>query len=392
MGLQRITCTPEVSASNSCLLADLEEVIAEWTNNIFNTWNIQFKITDDHGNISYVQEVYSPIDFKIFIYDIYELLRSYFDLSDHPGLVGFGTTGLKSLADSRNVRWEIDYVQPSSTLQDLGIYYVAYTNAPSGFLHSGTGESGIGSRFLSRCNLRTVTDAQPCAVSFFGHGETLKVKLLHYVGGIPQLTEVVSNDEIPATNNMQTYNFTLAALATAAEIDVKDIIYADVQMFLNSAPMDSVRFMREPYHRVMERTFAFIGAMGEPEFVVLSGKEQREQEYDGVFLMEHKNYRKADTTLRQLHSSYTGALSEEERMLIWDMAASPWVYVIENGQLREVTIIEAELTDSLPHREPIGYRIKWRFADEMRQRTFDRVPNTLNMTPINNEDTIEGLE
>ena len=65
-------------------------------------------------------------------------------------------------------------------------------------------------------------------------------------------------------------------------------------------------------------------------------------------------------------------MSEGERLLMWDMVASPWVYVIEDGKLREVTITEVELNDTLPHREPVGYRVKWRYADERKQRTFSR--------------------
>jgi len=330
---------------------------------------LTYSITDDHGNTFSVTEKYSPVDNKIAIQDVCELLQPYFDLSDHPGLADFDSLGLKSLADTRRVQFQITI--HCSTTQNCGTYKVAYSNAPSGFLHTGTGDNGIGSRFLSRCDNLTVSSLQPCAVSWFGHGEVLKVKLLHFVDGTPTQTEVAVIGT-PESNNMQTYNFTLQQLAEYVGIGVNDIIYADLQLFLNSAPQDSVRFMLDPYHRPQERTFAFIGAMGEPEFMVLTGQEDREAEFEGVFLMEHKEYRKADTTLRQIHNSYTGALSEGERLLMWDMVASPWVYVIEDGKLREVTITEVELNDTLPHREPVGYRVKWRYADERKQRTFSR--------------------
>lgn len=360
--------TPGTQGGKPCLLADLEKIGIQWTDRQ-QDWAVTYSITDDHGNIYSITEKYSAIENKITIHDVNELLRPYFDLSDHPGLTGFSSPGLKSLSDVRRVLFKI--VIYCSIKQECGTFRLAYSNASSGFLHTGTGDKGIGSRFLSRCDLQTVTAIQPCAVSWFGHGETLKVKLLHYVDGTYILTEVIditSED----SNNMQTYNFTLQDLAKMKGLDVKDIIYADVQLFLNSAPQDSIRFMHEPYHRAQERTFAFIGVMGEPEFVVLTGNEQREAEYEGMFLMEHNDYRKADTKLRQIHNSYTGALSEGERLLIWDMAASPWVYVIEDGQLREVTITEVELTDSLPHMEPVGYRVKWRYTDERKQRTFSR--------------------
>ena len=383
------------------LLGDYDEMVIQW-NTATSSWLLLFTVTDDHGEVTSFTETYAPVDYKITVYDICELLRPYFNLSDHPGLLGFATTGLRSLDNSRRVKLDLTIDSDSSIegwdgvinigesngSTELSGRYFAYTNAPSGFFHSGTDTNGIGSCFLSRCDLLVVTSGQPCAVSWFGHGETLKVKLRHYVDGIPQetaLTDVISAN----TNNMQTYNFTLEALAEAAQIDVNDVIYADVQLFLNSARQDSVRFMHETRHRPLERTFAFIGAMGEPEFMVLTGQEGREAEFEGVFLMEHNDYRKADTTLRLSHNSYTGALSEGERQLIWDMAASPWVYVIENGQLREVTITEVELTDSLPHREPIGYRVKWRYTAEREQRTFRRQPNT---ETFSNDDTIHGLE
>ena len=380
--------------NKSHLLADFPEMVVKWSTGV-SPWRLTFEITDDHEEETTFTEVYAPLPSetqyvdKISVFDICELLRPYFNLSDHPGLVGFNTPGLKSQSDTRRVALKLILHAPND--HNLGKRYFTYSNAPSGFLHSGSDDNGIGSRFLSRQNLYTVKSGHPCAVSWFGHGETLKVKLLHYVDGIPQetaLTDVTSED----TNNMQTYNFTLEALAEAAQIDVKNVIYADVQLFLNSAPQDSIRFMHEPRHRPYERIFAFIGAMGQPEFIALTGTEQREAEFEGVFLMENNDYRKADTTLRRIHTSYTGPLNEGERDTIWDMAASPWVYVIENGQLREVTITEVELTDNSPHREPIGYNVKWHYTSEQRQRTFIRMPNVEEVEVISNDDTIEGLE
>lgn len=377
------------------LLADFLEMVIQWSTGV-SPWQLTFSITDDHGETTSFTESYTPIPTgtegvdKITVYDICELLSPYFDLSDHPGLVGFDTLGLKSQDNTR--RATLNLTLHALNDHNLGSRYFVYSNAPSGIPHTGTDATGgIGSRFLSRCDLLAVASGHPCAVSWFGHGETLKVKLLHYVNGIPQLTEVAALTA-EDSNNMQTYNFTLTALAEAANIDVKDVIYADAQLFLNSALQDSVRFMHDSRHRAHERVFAFIGAMGEPEFFAMTGTENREAEYEGVFLMEHNDYRKADTSLRRIHTSYTGPLNEGERDTIWDMAASPWVYVIENGQLREVTITEVELTDSSPHREPIGYNVKWRYTNELVQRTFSRLPNVEEVEVISNDDTIIGLE
>lgn len=355
------------------LLADFDEMVVQWSDGT-SDWRLTFTISDDHGEVTSFTEMYTPgEDNKFTVYDICEMLRPYFDLSDHPGLAEYGIFGLKSQDNNRRVT--LSLTLHAAANNNLGTRSFVYSNAPSGFLHTGTDATGgIGSRFLSRCDLLAVASGHPCALSWFGHGETLKVKLLHYVDGIPQLTEVAALTA-EDSNNMQTYNFTLTALAEAADIDVKDVIYADAQLFLNSALQDSVRFMHDSRHRAHERVFAFIGAMGEPEFFAMTGTENREAEYEGVFLMEHNDYRKADTTLRCIHTAHTGALSEGERELMWDMAVSPWVYVIENGQLREVTITEVELSDSLPHREPIGYNVKWHYTDEQKQRTFRRNQN-----------------
>ena len=392
---------------NTYLLDDFGSIEVHFDDGA-STWHMIFNITDDHNNTKQIVEIYSPVNDRINILDIRELMRPYFDLSDHLGLLGFNSIGLTSLPNSRKVQLQVvmDCVSEPQNIGDWGVidlneiygdndyqcgtFYMTYTNAPSGFRHTGTGEGGIGSMFLSRYSFKTLTASQPCAVSFFGHGETLKITLLHYVDGIPQ--EKVLNRVAADNNNMHVFNFTLQALATAAEIDVKNVICVNMELFLNSAPMDKICFMHEPKHRPFERIFAFIGAMGQPEFVALTGTEQRDAEFEGVFLMEHNDYRKADTSLRRIHTSYTGPLNEGERDTIWDMAASPWVYVIENGQLREVTITEVELTDSSPHREPIGYNVKWRYTNELVQRTFSRLPNVEEVEVISNDDTIHGLE
>lgn len=361
-------------------LADFDKIDFTWEDTEQNR-TVTFAITDDHGNTSSVSEKYYAVNNKITVQDVSELLRPYFDLSDHPGLTGFATLGLKSLAESRCVSVLTTLTGTNSHTFQLP-HTVVYSNAPTGVGQNGNYPGNaqfLKNRFLSRCDLHTVTANQPCAVSFFANGaERLVVKLQHYVDGDAVQTQVVSID-VTTNYNVNTYNFTLQQLATLANIDVEDVIFADVQLFLTSALGDSIRFMHEPRRRPQERTFAFIGAMGEPEFMVLTGQEGREADFEGVFLMEHNDYRKADTTLRLLHNSYTGPLSEGERLLMWDMAASPWVYVIEDGQLREVTITEVELTDSLPHREPIGYRVKWRYTSEREQRTFSRVQNIPNV-------------
>lgn len=386
------------------LLADFISLLIQW--NQKTTWRIAFNITDDHGVATTFVETYSPVDGKATVHNIHELLRPYFNISDHPGLTGLNTLGLKSLDSTRRVTlgmtihtdpvtselegWDgsVDISGSENKLSDRSF---VYSNAPSGFTHAGNGDNGIGSQFLSRCSLMSVPSEQPCAVSWFGHGETLKVKILHYVDGNPYLTtlpDIVS----PDSDNMQTYNFTLQRLAELADIDVDDIIYVEAQMFLNSAQKDSIRFMHDPRHRAYDCLFAFIGAMGEPEFFSTKGSEQREADFEGIFLMEHHDYRKSATTLRCTHTTFTGPLSEEERAMLWDMAASPWVYVIEDGRLREVTITEVEFTDSLPHREPVGYKVKWRYASELTQRTFSRKPVTEDWIVVHNEDTIHGLE
>ena len=213
--------TPGTQGGTPCLLANLDKIGLQWTDSE-QDWMLTFTITDDHEEQFSMEEKYAPVDNRITIHDVRELLRPYFNLSDHPGLTGFDSLGLKSLTDTRRVQFSITLF--GSMRQFCGTYHVAYSNAPSDFLHVGTGNNGIGSRFLTRGNLKNVSAAQPCSVSFFGHGETLKVKILHYVNGTPFLTklpDVTSED----SGNMQTYNFTLQGLAELADIDEDDIIW-----------------------------------------------------------------------------------------------------------------------------------------------------------------------
>ena len=361
------TFTPEPQAA-PFLLADFDHITLSQVG-YTDDRTLEFVITDDHGTEYTHTETFTPVDDLTEIYDVHELLRPYFDRSDIPGLTGIDDTTMK-VETARNVTLKIrQYAENALLFEET--YNVAYSDTPSDGIH--TGITGIGTRFLLRDNIQEIGPDQHASVSWFGHGEVLKVKMLHYVDGTPTLTQV---RELPSqnTNALHTYNFILRDLADIADVDIDDVIYVDFQLFRNGSPMDSARFTHDTRHRAHERTFAFIGPMGEPEFVTMTGKEAREAEFEGLFLQEHNHYRKASTTLHKIHTAYTGPLSEGQRELIWDMAASPWVYTIEDDTLVEVTITEVELNDSLPRTEPIGLSVKWRYAGEYRQRTFQRQP------------------
>jgi len=361
------TFTPAPQAT-PFLLADFEHITLSQIGYTADR-TLEFVITDDHGTEYSHTEIFTPVDDLTEIYDVHELLRPYFDRSDVPGLTGFSITGMK-YETNRNVTLTIRQYTGNAIYFE-GTYNVAYSDTPSDAGH--TGIAGIGSRFLLRDNMQDIGPDQYASVSWFGHGEVLNVKLLHYVDGTPTLTLVASLTS-QNTNALHSYNFTLRDLAEMVDVDIDDVIYVDFQLFRNDSPMDSARFTHDTRHRAHERTFAFIGPMGEPEFVTMTGKEAREAEFEGLFLQEHNHYRKASTTLHKIHQAYTGPLSEGQRELIWDMAASPWVYTIEDDTLVEVTITEVELNDSIPHTEPIGLSVKWRYAGEYRQRTFHRQP------------------
>ena len=348
---------------------------------------LEFAITDDHNVGHSLTETYFPVDYETTIHDVRELLRPYFQRSDIAGLTDFSRTGLKNDTHQAVHLTIRQYDGPAVAWEQS--YDIVYTDIPTGYIH--TGIASMGSRFLLRDRLHKISADQPSSVSFFAHGEVLKVKMYHYVNGTPELTDV-ADISVDNSNLLKTYNFTLEDLASTLEIDVNDAIYVDIQLLLGQEEQDSVRFMHDRGHRVQRRTFAFIGAMGEPEFVAMTGRELREAEFEGTFLMEHNNYRKANTKLNKIHTSYTGPLTEGGRDLIWDMAASPWVYTIEDGQLVEVTITEVGLTDSSPHAEPIGLSVKWRYADEYLQRTFIRMSNTPHLAGVFDETFDETFE
>lgn len=362
------------------LLQDLDDIhiLAQEGNH-----TIQLSITDTGGQTHTLIETYTATDEGIVVIrDVAELLLPYFDLTENNSFSGFATNGLKRYSttvqlniaesDGANVIWQHHYS-------------VTYSNVPTQYLH--TNHEELVQRFLQRDSTNTVTADQPCSVSFWRGGPAqLTVKMLLSGTSFPSLVEL--QPIYPGSDRLCTYHFTLKYLCQQfinqyflpLPLDVKNLIYADFQLFdiQGEAPVlrDSVRFMHDRGHRAYERTFAFIGPMGEPEYITMTGKEGREAEFEGTFLMEHNDYRKAATKLNKIHTSCTGPITEGGRDLVWDMAASPWVYTIEDGQLVEVTITEVELTDSSPHTEPVGLTVKWRYADEYRQRTFKRTPHT----------------
>ena len=356
------------------LLADFDVIRMEQTG-YDDDRALVFDITDDHGRQYSHTEIFSPVDGVNILYDIREMLRPYFNRSDAPGLTGFDTTSLKLESHGNAVLHIKQYAQENLLFDQA--YNVFYTDTPSGYAHTGAG--GIGSRFLMRGNEVQLGLDNYAAVSWFPHGEYFKVKLLHYSDGVPVLS-VARSYAGYQSNNFCTFNFTLRDLAESLDLDAEDVIYADLQLLTavngKETLLDSVRYMYDRRHRSQERTFAFIGPMGEPEFVTLTGKEQHDAEFLGTFLQAHNDYLKADTKLNRIHTSFTGPLSEGRKDLIWDMAASPWVYTIEDDQLIGVTITEVNLSDSLPRTEPVGLQVKWRYSGEYRQRIFRREPNT----------------
>lgn len=356
------TFTP-AQGSAPLLLGDLDRITIS-QKGYEDDRTLEFAITDDRGEVHIHSGRYATVDGVNVIHDVDELLRPYFHLSESRGLTGgFGLSRNGNFVTLTLRQYSLEVVQFEHT------YRVAYTAVPSGLTDTGQ----AGAMFLTRQPVRRVATDEAAAVSWFNHGEKLLPKVLYLDGDAPRLATLASYPANEA-DGLMTYRFTLDDLANSLRIPADSILYADIQLLSGSRAADSVRFYPRTDIPPHARHFAFIGAMGEPEFLTFTGSEKTEADFDGCFLMEHNDYRKAATVLHPVRTTCTGYIDEGVRDLVWDMAASPWVYVIEDGRLREATILEVDLGESAPHTEPIGLSVKWRFTAEREQITFARKP------------------
>ena len=109
--------------------------------------------------------------------------------------------------------------------------------------------------------------------------------------------------------------------------------------------------------------FKFIGEIGTMEEIYFYGKREREGDFNATYVQAGQNYRKVHTDFSVKYKQYTGAISAEKRDLVYVMAKSPNVWVVENGSAVEVTIIDVDIAESEPHEQPIGLAITYRYAN-----------------------------
>lgn len=119
----------------------------------------------------------------------------------------------------------------------------------------------------------------------------------------------------------------------------------------------------QPKQRRSVNEFRFIGKTGLVETVFFYGSKEREGDFSGTYLQVGDEYQKVHTDFNVNYRIHTGALTPVKRDLVYIMAESPNVWIIENGVRVPVTILDIDVSESEPHTTPIALAVTYRYSN-----------------------------
>lgn len=335
-------------------------------------------LSNNNGVSNSFVEEYDLVSSSIKITDIRNLVAPYFD---------FSADGITQNMEDENLFYLNNH------FVDLTIYLYngssLIRSVGSRFLFSDVPISGTPSsynKFLSRAPLKVmVPRTGMSSVNFISNAGKFVVDVCWVVGSTSRVTRICNQTLTSQPNKRGTFWFSWDLVADAVyqaarstysgltSVNPNSITYLKCSLQNSSGnALDECLFFRENHDRRGLMTFAFIGAMGQLEFVNMVGESERTPSMDGTFLTIDNEYKKVHTDFTLERKAYSGAIQSWQRDNLYDMANSRWVWLVNGRDLIPITITSIDFGELEPHLEPINIAVTYRVSDNYRQRSFSR--------------------
>lgn len=333
------------------------------------TADLVVEIDNQEGTTNSVTEVYEFIDGKTTVSGLRDMLSAYFeyDTPQDDWLNGgvFASPKKSVLVDLKaynnaqllcTKELEVAFsnvIMPKDDYMQSSVFLTRYNNVMVPL-------DGIS---VLNYIYNDAIDSMRAKVTFCKNGENHTIEesmiltaekgaMVHYVFTWPAISDMLRRQE-PAC-------------------DISDIKYAEISLLGENGKLDSVCFIPKQKTQKFMRSFAFIGAMGELEIMNFLACVAREGEKEDEYVQADDKFFKVTSNLNIIYKAYTGSLSNAERDLVYDLVTSKWVWLVDEGHLVPITILDCELEETEPHVEPTALAFKFRISDNYMQRVFRR--------------------
>lgn len=338
---------------------------------------VEISIVNSKGVTSTFNEKYAVIDNKLAIYGLDEVVARFFDFDDDARIAGIGTRGL--VAVNTDINMNISF--PIYGNMIVTEFQLSFANVEL--------DMDLPCRmFLSRSMEEQALspDGVACVNFWSIPGYKLYYEIGYVEGGLYDIAVEHFN---MSKEQLSCFVFNWSDMLDAARHESPNLELQDLRNVvftlrdLSGRIKDSVEFTME--QSSYEKEFAFIGSMGEVEVLPFHGSRSRSAKFEGTYLDVDDKNRKVSTEFSLEYEARTGAIAGWQRDLVYDMAESNWVYLIEDGKTIPVTILEVNVDETEPHTAPIALSVKYRLSSNRAQRTFSRTPVVSAVATMNDD-------
>lgn len=333
---------------------------------------IRFTVSDQTGVRATFTERYTSVSGTVRVQRLGDVAKKYFE----PVTVTADTSSI-SWGNRVLIQAEIFDLQ-GSALGDFGQSYY-YSSFPMDRIAPPADYKN----FLSRFNRRSVLPDQMEFVSYIDHGQRLVVGIA-YADQIPEYGVTATQPHYKeitlsasASGQILIQSVSLSRLcdllaASGISVTTDQILLFDLYLFDGDTQIDLIRYTIDRRSKIQRTDLVYYNPFLCPEVLCMTGSENRTADLEATYLSVGTGYQKVHTDLIVKHESYTGYIQAESHDAVYDLIVSEPVYQVVDGRLERITLLEADVSETLPHTEPVCLKLTYRVSDTLRQLGFWR--------------------
>ena len=219
---------------------------------------------------------------------------------------------------------------------------------------------------LSRLTSKVTGIGRTEFISFYGDGQIM-ADVVFYGDGKDDIKTIDIGNLTTNNGSYHRFDVSPSVIATLCGIIENDIIQYTVYKSEN----ESISFIVDRRSYLNKNTFVFKNIFGAQEVFTCTGDDESERKWTRVFGTVNRSQRQISRDLLHTTKVNTGLINRETLGLLEDLMNSQYVYYLEEGVLRKVSIIEESFKVSSRKDQVIAVEFKYRYSsnNQLQYRT-----------------------
>lgn len=322
---------------------------------------VEVEISSDNGRSATFSESYTPdSDGSIVLRGLAGLLAPYTSPCPTPINRNWLTDSGVGIPTLSRVTWTARlYTAAGSAHATVHSSYAYYASQRT---NTRPGATAI---WLSRYTQRDIAPAQPLLASCMltpGVSVAVRVTYMDAAGTLHAVTATPTVGGVAETTPSQAavFHYTLGGITSLARAAADAIVEADAVVMVDFLLMqggevkDTLRYRIDRTPRRLLRVVAFTNCFGMLETEAFDASEDSDLTMEADYSYMDDQYEKVAQQLVRSYRLCAGAVDDERRRSIQDIATSPQVFLIRRDAadcFEQMTVTSVEQKDLRPHRE-----------------------------------------